>query len=271
MDAEQLQDRIDSFTSWSYEFEFQGGVTTPLPDRGRVNRQRERRRYLLEPLLSLTGGSLQGRRVLDLGCGPGFWALQALQAGAEFVHGIDARETQIEQAGLVLEANGLDPARYRLEQANVFDAELRDRYDVVLCLGLLSAVARPLALFELMSGTGAELILLESDLAPVPGRLFEVSRLTEPWEVVDHDIVLVPTRDALEALAGRLGYRTVALARDFADYTSLEDYRRHRRLGFICSRGPALGSLRAERRQHGNLWAASVQAAAERVGIGRER
>ena len=49
------------------------GIRTPIADWQRVNRQEQRRRYFLEPLLGLTGGSLQGRRVLDLGCSAGFW------------------------------------------------------------------------------------------------------------------------------------------------------------------------------------------------------
>ena len=56
-----------------------------------VNRHQQRRSYFFDPLVNALGGSLRGRRVLDLGCSAELWSLLALQAGAEFVLGIDGR------------------------------------------------------------------------------------------------------------------------------------------------------------------------------------
>ena len=145
--------------------------------------------------MSVCGGSLQGKRVLDLGCNAGFWSLQAIEAGADFVLGVDDRQDYIEQASLVFEAKGIDPARYRFEQGNVFKHQFAERFDVVLCLGLLSVVAKPVALFELMRGVGAELVVIDTSLSPAPLRsgFFEVSRLSEPRNAVDYELVLVPS------------------------------------------------------------------------------
>ena len=73
MQADELQSRIAAFPHWYYRFEFDGGVATPVPDSSVVNRQRQRRAYFFEPLLELCGGTLAGRRVLDLGCSAGWW------------------------------------------------------------------------------------------------------------------------------------------------------------------------------------------------------
>ncbi len=89
--------------------------------------------------------------MLDLGCSSGYWALEAIEAGADFVLGIDGRATYLEQAELVFEAKGIEESRYRFERANVFEYALQEQFDVVLCLGLLNVVAKPVALFELMS------------------------------------------------------------------------------------------------------------------------
>lgn len=265
MQAQELEDRIAAFPAWNYEFEFDGGIRTPLPDRGRVNRQRQRRAYFFEALLALTGGSLEGKRVLDLGCSSGFFALQAIEAGADFVLGLDADSDGIEQAQLVFQAKGVDPARYHFKQANVFGYAIEQSFDVVLCLGLLNVVARPVALFELMSRIGAELIVIDTGLSRAPQKLFEVSHLTEPWNVVDHDLVLIPTRRAVVDLAGQFGLKTVALARNFTDQTGMEDYGRHRRLAFVCSSSLPLDSLPAEPQLHRNYWAATVQDAVQRL------
>jgi tRNA (mo5U34)-methyltransferase len=259
VEAEELQDRIAAFPLWNYQFEFEGGIRTPIADWQRVNRQEQRRRYFFEPLLRLTGGSLEGRRVLDLGCSSGFWALEAIEAGADFVLGIDGRETYIEQAELVFEAKGVDRARYRFEQANVFDYDLQERFDLVLCLGLLNVVAKPVALFELMERAQAPLIVLDTAISRAPTRLFEVARLLETRNKIDYSLVLVPTRRAAIDLAGQFGYEAVPLALDIADWTSMEDYRAGERLAFICSKGVPTGTLAVEPEPHRNAWVAAAQ------------
>lgn len=265
MNAEELEDRIAAFPLWSYQFEFENGVRTPIADSQRVNRQVQRRRHFFEPLLSLSGGSLAGKRVLDLGCSSGYWALQAVEAGAEFVVGVEASETAIEQAELVFEAKGVDRERYRFDVANVFEYRLSERFDVVLCLGLLNVVSKPVALFELMSAAEPDLIVLDTGLSKAPSRLFEVSRLIEPRNRVDYDMVLVPTRRAVAELAGQFGLQTVPLAQNISDYTSMDDYRSRQRLAFICSQDHPLGSLAVEPEPPSNPWVASLELGVSRL------
>jgi len=250
MEPQELKDRIDAFPRWHYRFEFEGGVRTPVAYEGQANRHSERRRYFFEALLGLLGGSLAGHRVLDLGCNAGFWSLQAVEAGADFVLGVDARADFIEQARLVFEAKSVPGERHRFATANVFDgpgfaAAGEGPFDVVLCLGLLDVTARPLELFELMSGLGGELIVLDTGISRMSPALFEVAAIGEPANVVDHELTLLPSRRAVIELAEELGYECVALAHEMLDYTGLEDYRRGQRIAFICSKKLGLGTLTA--------------------------
>jgi tRNA (mo5U34)-methyltransferase len=251
LDAQELQDRIAAFTVWPYEFEFEDGIRTHVPDPGRVNRQHERRLCFFDPLLSLTGGTLRGRRVLDLGCSAGWFSLLAIESGADFVLGVDGSPTAVEQANLVFEASGVDRERYRFDEANLFDYGLEGSFDVVLCLGLLSVVAQPVALFELMARSGAKLLVIDTGLAPTSRERFEMSRLAEPRNAIDHDLVLVPSRAAVERLAATFGFEIVALAHRIGDPSGMEDYAGGRRMAFICSRGPSLASLPAAPAQPG--------------------
>jgi SAM-dependent methyltransferase len=240
----ELQDRIAEFPRWHYRFEFEGGVSTPVVDLGKVNRHEQRRRYFFDALLKVTGGSLQGRRVLDLGCNAGWWSLQAVEAGADCVLGVDVKQMHIDQANLVFEAKGIDTSRYRFEQGDVFTHDFGNSFDVVLCLGLMEHIAKPVELFERMAATGAELLVIDTSLSGASSSFFEVSYLEEPD--AHGELVLVPTREAVIELAARSGYNTVALARNITDYTGLEDYRRLRRLAFICSRSASLQMLPRE-------------------------
>jgi SAM-dependent methyltransferase len=225
MEARELEERIAAFPGWRYRFEFEDGVRTPVSAHGMVNRHAQRRRYFFEALLGLLGGSLRGRRVLDLGCNAGFWAL-----------GVDAQQTYLDQASLVFEAKGVAPARYRFEQGDVFDHVFDESFDVVLCLGLLDHVARPFELFGLMAEVGAELIVIDTEVSRARASIFELTRLYGTTDVLDHNPqVLIPSRTAVAELAGQFGFETVALKLNVEDYTGMGDYRRHRRLAFICS------------------------------------
>jgi SAM-dependent methyltransferase len=258
--VDELKSRIAAFPLWYYRFEFDGGVSTPVPDPSVVNRQRQRRAYFFEPLLELCGGTLAGRRVLDLGCSAGWWSLQAQQAGADYVLGVDAMPMHVEQARLVFEASGADADRYRFETANVFECELAERFDVVLCLGLLDHVAKPVELFELIARAGAELVVIDTEISRAHESVYEVDKLYGAANAVDRGIVLIPSRAAVAELAEQFGYETAPLAHNMTDYTGLSDYRRQRRLAFICSNGVSLDGLRHETRRALPWWIGALGA-----------
>ncbi len=236
MDAQEISQRIAELPGWHYEFEFEGGVRTNVANPVLINRQRERYRYFFTALLELAGGSLRGRRVLDLGCNAGFWSLAAVEAGAEFVLGVDARQSYLDQAALVFEGKGIDPSRYRFEHANLFELTLAESFDVVLCLGLMSALCKPFELFELMSGAGAELIVIDTEVSRARLSIFELARPYNTSDAVEYPLGLVPSRTAVAELASQFGFDTLALAPGIADYTGMSDYRRQRRLAFMCSK-----------------------------------
>ncbi|MHB8533349.1 MAG: class I SAM-dependent methyltransferase [Solirubrobacteraceae bacterium] len=248
MDAQRLRERIAGFDRWHYRFEFDGGISTPIDGNVDMNRHEQRRRYFFDALLKVNDGSLAGLRVLDLGCNAGFWSLQAVEAGADFVCGVDGRRMHVEQAELVFEAKGIDPGRFRFEEANIFTHDFRERFDVVLCLGLMYHIAKPLELFEIFDRTGAELVVIDTAVSFAPGSHFEVNRdaREDPRNAVDYEIVLVPTRGALSDLAAEFGYTTVALAHNMSDYTGMRDYLIRRRLAFVCARTRSLDALAAE-------------------------
>jgi tRNA (mo5U34)-methyltransferase len=269
VDAEELQARIAAFPRWNYRFELADGVRTPVASEAQANRHVQRRRYFFDALLDVCGGTLQGRRVLDLGCNAGYFSLLAVQAGADFVLGVDGRGEAIEQAELVFEAEGIARERYRFDAANVFEHPPSESFDVVLCLGFFDVTARPLELFALMRATGAELIVIDTGISRISSSYFEVSWLSEPSNAIDHQITLLPSREAIVEMAREFGYETVALAHEMGDYSGVEDYRRGQRLAFVCSRQTSLGSLEAAPAQ--TRWPWWADALHPRALLGRLR
>ncbi len=257
MDTQELAERIAAFPRWHYRFEFEGGLSTPIAKPAEANRHEQRKRYFFDALLKIHGGSLAGKRVLDLGCNAGFWSLQAVEAGAEFVLGVDGREMHVEQANLVFEAKGVDSSRYRFEEANIFEHDFDEQFDIVLCLGLMYHISKPVELFEIFAAVGAEVVVIDTSVSFAPSAFFEVSldrNLDDPRNAVDYEVVLVPTRGALIELAGQFGFKTVCLAQNMTDYTGMNDYRIQRRLAFICAKSISLEALPIEQPPPVTVW-----------------
>jgi tRNA (mo5U34)-methyltransferase len=262
MEADELVRRIAEFPAWSYRFEFDGGVSTPSIDPAMANRHQQRRRYFFEPLLALAGGTLRGSRVLDLGCNAGFWSLASVEAQADFVLGVDAQPTYLEQAELVFAAKGVDAARYRFEQGNVLAHDFSESFDVVLCLGLLDHVAKPVELFELIATIAPQLLVIDTEISRSRASIFEVDSLYRRENAVEHETVLIPSRLAVLELAAQFGFEAVALPHKIDDYAGMDDYLHQRRLAFICSKDVPLGALERERRSALPWWATAAAAAA---------
>jgi 2-polyprenyl-6-hydroxyphenyl methylase/3-demethylubiquinone-9 3-methyltransferase len=86
---------------------------------------------------------LQGKRVLDVGCGGGLAAEGMAKCGAD-VTGIDLGEQTLQVAKLHALESGLN-IQYRQEAAEVHAAMFPGRYDVVTCLEMLEHVPDPMS------------------------------------------------------------------------------------------------------------------------------
>jgi SAM-dependent methyltransferase len=216
-----------------------------------LNRHAQRRSYFVDALVKLCGGTLAGKRVLDLGCNAGFWSLAMLEHGADFVLGIDGRGRHLEQAQLVFDTKGIDPTRYKLVEGDFFDIQLTDvgTFDIVLCLGLLYHVSKPVALMESIAPVSSDLLVIDTRISRLPGSCFEVHReesLDNPMNAVDYELVLWPTRTAIADLAAQFGYDSVALKPAFTNWRGARDYRAGTRRAFIASKQTRLEGLTVE-------------------------
>lgn len=249
MDETALRQRVASFPRWHYEFDL-NGVRTPIFHDAYVNRHAQRKRYFFEPLVQLCGGSLAGKRVLDLGCNAGFWSLAAVDAGADFVLGVDGRQMHIDQANLVFDVKGVESSRYRFELSDIFELELQEKpFDIVLCLGLLYHVSKPFELMERIAGWNSDLLIIDTRLHNrLRGPYLRIVEqdLDDPRAAVDRAVALHPTSEAVAKLGDTYGYRTVMLQPRFTSWQASTSYREGRRRAFICAKHTKLEGLHAE-------------------------
>ncbi len=248
LDAD-VQRRIAEFPRWRYQIDL-GGHATPVTEPTFANRHAQRKAYFFRALVELCGGSLAGKRVLDLACNAGFWSLAAIEAGCEHVLGIEGRQVYVDQANFVCEAKRIDPARYAFRRASVQEAVAGDlgSFDVVLCLGLLYHVSQHMTLLERIAALNTDLLVIDTEISRRVGSLLEVRHEApdERGSSIDHELVMVPTRQAVTDMVRQLGYASVVLRPRFTDWTGAGDYRHGWRRAFVCAKRTSLAPLAAE-------------------------
>jgi SAM-dependent methyltransferase len=234
-----IAERVAGFDRWHYAIGL-GDVRTPISDERLVNRHEQRRRYFFDPLVELCGGSLEGLRILDLGCNAGFWALCAIEAGCEHVLGLDARAMHVQQAELVFEARDVDPERYEFRRADVFDVDLAGDapFDLVLCLGLLYHVSDPIGLVRRLGAWSRDLLVIDTSLSSAPSAAMELRRESteDPRNAIGAELVLRPSRRAVIELARESGFQVLPLEPRFTSYEGAKDYEDGRRQAMLCAK-----------------------------------
>jgi 2-polyprenyl-3-methyl-5-hydroxy-6-metoxy-1,4-benzoquinol methylase len=96
-------------------------------------------------------GPLEGKRVLDIGCGSGRYAVRFAQEGAAEVVGIDLSRRMLELAEAHARSAGVAD-RCRFECVDFAQAAFRDPFDMMTAIGLFDYVADPEPLLGKMRG-----------------------------------------------------------------------------------------------------------------------
>jgi SAM-dependent methyltransferase len=166
---QEIRAEFARYPYWHYGFEFEGGLSfRPFnnnPDAFTIDPQRplQRFRHFMPFLIEAMGGTLKGKRILDIACNAGFWSTQCALLGANVV-GFDARPELIEQANLVKDIVGLDNVEFRLLDFGAMTPATLGQFDVVLNLGILYHLPDPLAALAATKMMAQEYIVLDTNL-----------------------------------------------------------------------------------------------------------
>ncbi len=180
LSREEIARRVEALAPWFHDMELGGVRTAPghfLGDYpGMVWRA-------IAPALP---ADLTGRTVLDVRCNAGFFALELKRRGAARVVGIDSDPRYLAQARLAAEVVGLP---LELRELSVYDvAQLGERFDVVVFMGVLYHLRHPLLALDLLRAHAArDLLLFQSMIRGSPGRFPAAPDYPfEEREVFDH-------------------------------------------------------------------------------------
>jgi tRNA (mo5U34)-methyltransferase len=123
---------------------------------------------------------LTGRSVLDIGCNGGFYSIEMKRRGADRVVGIDFDEDYLAQARFAAEVTGF-PIEFR--KLSVYDVgSLRERFDVVLFLGVLYHLRHPLLALDLIHEHVAQDLLVFQSMQRGSGEVEAVPENPDFWQ-----------------------------------------------------------------------------------------
>jgi tRNA (mo5U34)-methyltransferase len=92
--------------------------------------------------------NLMGKTVLDIGCNAGFYSIQMKQRGASRVVAIDSDPGYLAQARFAAEITGVEIEFREMDVYKVGD--LREKFDVVIFMGVLYHLRHPLLALDLL-------------------------------------------------------------------------------------------------------------------------
>jgi tRNA (mo5U34)-methyltransferase len=157
-----LEQRIRELDPWFHNLELDGIATAPEHFLGDYPRTKFARFATALP------ADLTDATVLDIGCNAGFYAFEMKRRGAARVVGIDTDPRYLAQARLASEVLGLE---IELRQIDVYSvAQLGERFDLVIFMGLLYHLRHPLLALDLLHDyVTRDLLLFQSMLrGPAP-------------------------------------------------------------------------------------------------------
>ena len=151
-----LPTELNKLAPFHHDIEISPGVWTSDSTR----RVRNGEQFFFPSLLAMNGGSLKGKRVLDVGCNCGGFSLRCAQLGAD-VLGVDSRKEHIVQANALAGAMNLPNARFEL--LNLEEDEIPEAdFDITLLFGIAYHLSNPLGILEKILDVTREQVFVDS-------------------------------------------------------------------------------------------------------------
>ncbi len=219
--SDTIQQRIEELGDWFHNIDLRGHPTAPHHFLGDYPSIKWRQFAHAIP------ADLRGKTVLDVGCNGGFYSIEMTRRGADRVVGIDWDERYLRQARFAAEVSETD---IEFRKMSVYDiGALRERFDVVLFMGVLYHLRHPLLaldllhehatrdllVFQSMLRGSDEVETLEPDYPFTEQAIFDrrgYPRLhfVERKYSGDHTNWWIPNRAAAEAMLRSAGYAVVS-------------------------------------------------------------
>jgi tRNA (mo5U34)-methyltransferase len=221
MPADAISRRITELGEWFHNIDLRGHATAPHHFLGDYPANK------WSAFADAIPSDLTGRSVLDVGCNGGFYAIEMKRRGADRVVGIDWDERYLAQARFAAQVTGQEIDFRRLSAYDI--AQLGERFDLVLFLGVLYHLRHPLLALDLLHAHATrDLLVFQSmlrgsdDVLPLApdypfseAAVFDAAayprlHFVEHRYAADQTNWWIPNRAAAEAMLRSAGYEPIA-------------------------------------------------------------
>lgn len=138
--VEEMNAVSRKYGPWHYcNIYLQDGVYTMAP---KIIGDEIKLRRVVQCISDHNGGSLEGLRILDLGCGEGIYSIELARRKAQVV-AMDGRETHLEKVRFIKRVLSLDNLEVVQDDVRNLSLAKYGKFDVVLCLGILYHLKAP--------------------------------------------------------------------------------------------------------------------------------
>ncbi len=175
----EIRERVDALGPWFHNLDLNGVRTAPTHFLGDYPNVKWRHFSDVIP------ENLEGKSVLDIGCNAGFYAMEMKRRGAERVLGLDTKDEYLEQAKFAASITGL---KIEFRKLSAYDVgELREKFDLVIFMGVLYHLRHPLLALDLIHEHVARDLLLFQSMQRGDSRVDTIEKDYDFWTTDQFD------------------------------------------------------------------------------------
>ncbi|MEG3889937.1 methyltransferase domain-containing protein [Microcoleus sp. Z1_A1] len=221
-----LENELTKYGQWMYEFDLGNGIKTPVYT-DVINQVHKVRHSMIFSFLDSVSFDYKSASVLDIACNEGYFAFEALKHGCKFALGLDVRKENIEKALFIQRALQYQNCEFR--EADIFEFETRDTYELVFLLGIIYHVENPIGLLRKSADLTSKFLIVETQLCQsqqkaisfgwgVPGKylegeeyfvVYDEQQETNPLASTGNVFSLIPNLSAVIKILRKLGFKSV--------------------------------------------------------------
>ena len=164
----QIESEIQRLAPFHHKIDLPYELSTYIPELPRPTDKGTRVssvvKHAFPSLIEACGGSLKGKRVLDVACNCGGFSVEAAKLGSEYVLGVDVVDRYIEQANFVKRALKLKQVEFK--QINIEDLVVPDteKFDITLCFGILYHLENFVSVMRRLSSMTKDIMLVDTGI-----------------------------------------------------------------------------------------------------------
>lgn len=162
---EQIESELRRLEPFGHKINLPYGLSTYIPElhhHMHYTRVETLVKHAFPTLIEACGGSLKGKRVLDVACNCGGFSFEAAKLGSEYVLGIDIVDRYIEQANLIKRALKLKQVEFRRMDIEKLAVSEVGRFDIIFCFGILYHLENFVSVMRNLSSMTKDIMLVDT-------------------------------------------------------------------------------------------------------------